>query len=208
MNPSTGCERSSRALTPSCTHFCRTSSARIMLLPKLYGTFNPIWTPATFELGFAAAACGQKRAAGTAASASLPNSRLVYDMAPRFTCVTARTPDSTRISRMVAGEIAPGAQPGPAGRRVVLRGVVQYQHPVEHLPLVRRRELTVASVREHADGGRPAVPRIEPPCADAAAGNDGHMNRERAANRRVDHGVRSIGIARRDEAIPTGAGNA
>jgi hypothetical protein len=34
------------------THFCRTTSAPIMLLPKLEGTFSPICTPAIFESGF------------------------------------------------------------------------------------------------------------------------------------------------------------
>src|SRR5439155_21652393 len=84
---STGCDRSSTALIPSLTQPSRVSSALIRLLLKLYGTFRPIWTPATFESGLAGsfcAACHSRRgssvAPGTATSASFPSLRLVYNM--------------------------------------------------------------------------------------------------------------------------------
>jgi hypothetical protein len=56
----------------------------MLLFPKLYGTFRPTWTPAHVEFGFsakgaanAASDLDSQPAAGTAARASLPKSRLV-----------------------------------------------------------------------------------------------------------------------------------
>jgi hypothetical protein len=61
------------------------------LLPKLYGTLSPIWTPATFELGFwngrsttPAASAGRAASPGSAVRASFPTSRLVYTMLLAF----------------------------------------------------------------------------------------------------------------------------
>src|SRR5207237_9778855 len=77
-NISTGCDRSSIALTPRSTQRDSVSSPLIQLLPKLYGTLRPTCTPANRESGFAALAeASRTRQPGTAASASLPSSRLV-----------------------------------------------------------------------------------------------------------------------------------
>jgi len=61
-------------LTPSATQFWMISSSGADRPPKLYGTFIPMTTPLTFELGLSAAhaAWGRKLAAGIAERASLP----------------------------------------------------------------------------------------------------------------------------------------
>src|SRR5687768_4513858 len=79
---STGCERISTALTFSFRMRSSSSSGFMSRPPKLYGTFRPIWTPATFEFGFGArcahAIVGPRRPVpGIAAAASLPRSRRV-----------------------------------------------------------------------------------------------------------------------------------
>jgi len=56
----------------------------VVLVPKLYGTFMPTWTPAHVEFGFADGLANavlrfnNEAAAGTPASAAFPQSRLVY----------------------------------------------------------------------------------------------------------------------------------
>src|SRR5438093_1280455 len=102
-NASTGCDRSSTALTPRSTQRRSTSSPSIMRLPKLYGTFSPICTPATFESGFVAAS---RRAPGTAASASFPSSRLVISMSlHRFIRnVQPAIDDCKRLTHLLLGD--------------------------------------------------------------------------------------------------------
>src|SRR5688500_13118248 len=83
---SIGCERISTAFTPSWTVRCSVSSALIVRLPKLYGTFSPTCTPAHFEFGLACQAetpppRGSSPAAGTA-SIIFPSSRRVYSIGP------------------------------------------------------------------------------------------------------------------------------
>src|SRR5258708_1573615 len=81
---STGCDRSSTALTPSCTVFASVSSMFMSRLPKLYGTFMPTCTPAHSELGFpcqaAKASRGSRPATGKVVSISFPSSRREYVM--------------------------------------------------------------------------------------------------------------------------------
>src|SRR4249919_2751762 len=76
-----------------------------------------------------------------------------------------------------------------AWRRVLLRRVVEHEHPVQHLALVGRRERVFAGVRERADDGRRSVAWVEPPRGDPGAGDRAHANAERPADRGIDHGI-------------------
>src|SRR5882672_4527996 len=102
----------------SSTQRRRTSSPSIIRAPKLYGTFKPICTPATFESGFAAS----RRAPGTAASARMPKSRRLINMSVNRLVrdVEAAVDDRERFAQLCFGDAQRriGEERVPAHERV------------------------------------------------------------------------------------------